>query len=109
MHRKQTVSAHGYFSFWFCLREWFAFQQLFRSLARIDVGNKGSTNCLHHVSKAGSAEWALYVEHNAQITEEQTARQKLVSHSMQICFSKGNSTLDKRRSSEGRLQTLPRC
>lgn len=61
----------------------------------MDVENKASTNYFDRVSKAGSAEWALYAEHNAQITEEQAARQKLRSHSMQICFSEEDSNLTK--------------
>lgn len=60
----------------------------------VHVENKGSANCFGEVSKAGSAEWALHGEHNARITEQQTARQKLISHYVQTRFSKGsgNST-----------------
>lgn len=61
----------------------------------MDVENKGSTNYFDNVSKAGSAEWALYGEHNARITEKRTARQKLISHYVQVCFSKGTGNLTK--------------
>lgn len=69
------------------------FSDFFCSLAHTDVENKGSTNYFDKVSEAGSAERALFGEHNARITEKQTARQKLKSHYVQIRFSKGSGNL----------------